>query len=218
MDDDDVSVVDYVALPSSAEGAAPEKNRRGTALTAVILVALASFPLLLFARRPASTMMLAHDDHSKWDAAPPLLCYEFSATLVKRTALTGSREHTSSATTLGLRVSRSLDLVGELDPPRPPFEKAFRSFWTRAASNGSCVQLYVEPFFDEAVCVAYGARTPNASDADADEEGCSTHKLRSLLPLDASFGRAATAAYVQATRVHSGGGAARGGGSTSSHA
>ena len=62
---------------------------------------------------------------------PPLLCYEFAATVTKSQMLVQDDvELEAQLLNSRLRVAQSSDTVGTLMPAGPPFQKAFRSFWT----------------------------------------------------------------------------------------
>ena len=155
---------------------------------------------------------------------PPLLCYEFAATVTKSQILVQDGvELEAQLLNSRLRVAQSSDTVGTLMPAGPPFQKAFRSFWTTdsklAGQDDSCVELEIEPFFSHAICDLFPAhhtdRGSNSSNSSSSKPrnggsgtnhgeqraGCSTHQIHKVMPLDASFGPIASHAYVGARRL-----------------
>ena len=202
MPHDAESATEYVALePTVGRSVLLPANMRVSSFCA--LIAAVSTLILCLGLRTSSDALLPNAQLQAEPSAAPLLCYEFAATVFKRTTLVGDREKLTSSEMRAIHVSRLGDYVGLLDPPTAPFQKKFRAFWTAdraaSASDQSCVALHIMPFFDESICEVQPAKHLNTSVEPS--VGCSTRALKRVMPLDASFGKAASSAYVYAKQV-----------------
>ena len=187
--------------PSDTPYTALHESSRSSSVRPAALIAVASLVALgmvLVLPDAFSTVIFAHTVDQ-----PPQLCYEFTATVLKRTTETGEAEHVGKSYTRGFRVSRASDFVGMLQFPAMPYEKEFRVWYTAgepskfASENHSrrtCVSLNTLPFFDETICEIERSKHDHFA-------GCSAHYLQHIMPLDASYGERASRAYVDARRV-----------------
>ena len=180
------------------------------ATTYIIVTALSAFVVSVEHTSTAAAFLVA----SISPESPPYLCYEFSASLHRRTVFKhvlppGEQESTrvDSTSTVGVQVSRSADVVALVEPASPPFEKTLREFvsidrsWPdqNQSSGANCVRGSLEPFFDEIICELL----PGGERVRQEGGGCSMRALRHIMPLDGSYGASASRVYTNATRASS---------------